>query len=638
MVEQLLWIIFLSITSNAIETSLTEWCDAGCNVVLLDNGFTYHCIYAYQHTKQIILSYPSNTQTSQCLYHALSYDNTSMHNMTLTKHDVDNECPSDCIDWHNGCTECLCINDNNSSLCNLNITNSETCSLSYIKHHCQMSKNELDIHGYDISLLTWFSIINISTDYEIWLPLSISNELKSILIKYISEYTIYNQYTRNISCDILYPYNYTNYYLFNNTNNTLNIDQLFNTILPHMNETYNTFNNTDIVNSSILFSTEFNNFSSFSNIPSISPSMEPTQTPIVMDSMNEYDGNYYNYIPQCTISFDNKQTAIQFIIDFRNHSNILRHNLHRIFTYYLRNNMSILLSTDDINETLYQYTQENGHLYVEYINNSQILHLDESMTDSWNNSTQIVSNSNSYELLLNKSLYSIKLNSFSYYFGNISHPLTTTLSPTKSPTKPRNCWFDGELILHNTSYYENECYFVECNNGKININDKYCDAKCYNKTLNNTNNCCITPDGEHCDEDNDDCGRQSSCLSCVNNNDRQCSWIGNHCSAVCVGLYCWNNGQCPKIIIIRLHIFGITIEELNIYSGLLNHAIAQSLDITENLIKNYYPIQTPNIEIIEIKKTISLTKNDENRIPNILSAQPNDKYVKILNNKTKKKI
>eukprot|EP01084_Bolivina_argentea_P234691 395096_1 len=196
MAQRLLFIVFFYSTSKSNKTDLIEWCNAGCNVVLSPNGFTYHRIYAYQHTKQIITSYRSNIQTSQCLYHTLSYSNASMHNISLTQYDVDNECPSDCIDWYNGCTECLCINDNNSSLCNLNLINSETCSTSYINHHCQTSKNELDRHGYDISLLTWFSIVNISTDYEIYLPLSISNELTLILNKYITEYTIY---TTNIS-------------------------------------------------------------------------------------------------------------------------------------------------------------------------------------------------------------------------------------------------------------------------------------------------------------------------------------------------------------------------------------------------------------------------------------------------------
>ena len=84
------------------------------------------------------------------------------------------------------------------------------------------------------------------------------------------------------------------------------------------------------------------------------------------------------------------------------------------------------------------------------------------------------------------------------------------------------------------------------------------------KTAANVSICCV-----NCGEDNklnaralshilirvlsisySDCPKQLECEDCVGvEDDRICSWGGDHCSAVCVGEYCWDNGKCPHILI-----------------------------------------------------------------------------------------
>ena len=94
----------------------------------------------------------------------------------------------------------------------------------------------------------------------------------------------------------------------------------------------------------------------------------PTPSPIQsLDPIIEYDGYYYNYMPQCALSFGSFDDAIAFITDFRNHSSEMRRNLHNIIEYYLVHNITLLFATtmdNDAtnNETLYDYIQDNGYL------------------------------------------------------------------------------------------------------------------------------------------------------------------------------------------------------------------------------------------------------------------------------------
>ena len=136
--------------------------------------------------------------------------------------------------------------------------------------------------------------------------------------------------------------------------------------------------------------------------------------------------------------------------------------------------------------------------------------------------------------------------------------------------------------------------------------------------------CCVD-----CSEDNDDCPKQSDCASCLGS-ERTCNWNGDHCSAFCVySEFCWSQtlddnkngdetGECPELLILRLHIVGVSMEELEANQNLINHAIAESLDITENLIKDYFVTDTPGSNKVETKKGISLPPNDNGKIQTML--------------------
>eukprot|EP01084_Bolivina_argentea_P190396 327205_1 len=275
----------------------------------------YHCVQIDDHElpKQIILSYPTNIEaSSQCLYHSPSYAyNGSISNITTSHNDAGYDGCTDCIDWHNGCTECLCLHDTNTSLCNLNL-NGKTCT-AYTQPNCQTSDSDLSSeYPYDVSMLLWFSVLDINTEYELWLPLAIITDLQSILTQYIFRHTVFHEYTQNISCHMLYPYGYMNYYKFIDSNGTqrINISQLFNRVLPVPSP-----NNTES-NDTLFSTTEFIDLTLTPNVT--------TPSPVLLDTFSEYDAKFYNYMPQCAFSFDTKSHALQFMTAFRNHSNTLR--------------------------------------------------------------------------------------------------------------------------------------------------------------------------------------------------------------------------------------------------------------------------------------------------------------------------
>ena len=81
-------VIFINVCYS-FETTLTEWCDSGCNV-LLDGASAFHCIHSHhQFSNKIVLSYnnKTNVKSKQCLYHQPSY-NLSVYNVTMTQYDV----------------------------------------------------------------------------------------------------------------------------------------------------------------------------------------------------------------------------------------------------------------------------------------------------------------------------------------------------------------------------------------------------------------------------------------------------------------------------------------------------------------------------------------------------------------------
>lgn len=86
----LIIVIFINNVCNSFETTLIEWCDSGCNV-LLDGASAFHCIHSHhQLSNKIVLSNhnkTNNVKSKQCLYHQPSY-NLSVYNVTMTQYDV----------------------------------------------------------------------------------------------------------------------------------------------------------------------------------------------------------------------------------------------------------------------------------------------------------------------------------------------------------------------------------------------------------------------------------------------------------------------------------------------------------------------------------------------------------------------
>ena len=450
---------------------------------------------------------------------------------------------------------------------------------------------------------------------------------------------------------MLYPYNYFHFYTTNNGNNSnykwnnTDIDNMFDELIPTTTSIHNLTDHipvemitTELEDQQEHTQSTNNTFIDSETLDGATSSSTPTQSPMAVEPIIEYNGQYYNYMPQCAIKFTELDYAIAFIKELRDHSSALRKNLHLIIEYYLVHNITLLFTDhdDSVNDTLYDYIRDDGYLSVEYINNTSSLKIVD-----WNQTFEDEIPS----LSMNKSEYpySIELNSISYYLGNISLPIPITESPTMSPTPPSNCYDKSHQIDHGTIWEKSECYSVYCNDGNKFIDDRYCGDQCYSngnyssinidvmdseKTIISNSTCC-----KDCPSANDHCTKQTSCGSCIGS-DKTCTWLGDHCSAVCDGEYCWNNGDCPAILKMYIHVTGLTMAQVNDNQVLLNHAIAESLYITENLIEDSLATKAPNGDKIELKKSISVTQNDEQRIPDILVNQ-NNEYLVTLNEQVK---